>query len=372
MKILLVTSLFPPDKGVSTLRMEFFHSKLSEHHQVDVLKLGESTNLDGPIKTIINLFFTSLITTLRHRSNIFSTLEKILPNYDLVIVSAPPYNIYEIAYAAHRLGIRFIIDLRDQPDLVYSELKSTSNHLVLRSKEFLTNYYINRISRKAAFVSCVGGISSAITQKHLAKSTTSVINVHNGFQEKDIYLTKSISIPRSPNSDQLVIGCVGSLHRFRSTPDLHQTLRTLNSFSRKVVFKHWGTLCKDIADTISFLHNIEYLKLPPIPRQDLIHELAQVDAFLLPCSDDLIWEPTTSVFDYILFDKPVIFCGLRNNEAFAILQTVGQKIVTRESIPRLDAIVASHSEKSEEKTKIYSRENSFLRFINSMQSLENE
>ncbi|HND85776.1 MAG TPA: hypothetical protein PLU50_08215, partial [Pseudobdellovibrionaceae bacterium] len=282
MKILLVASMFPPDKGVSTLRMSFFHSSLSEQHKVDILKFGELTDLNGPIKTIDKRLFASLITTLMHRNKILAILEKTLASYDLIIISAPPYNIYEIAYAANRLGIKFIIDLRDQPDLIYSELKNTGNHFLLKSKELLTNRYINKIARKAAFVSCVGGISSAITQKQLTGRGITVINVHNGFQEKDLDFARNLVTHRSVNSDRLIIGCVGSLHRFRSTPDLHYTLKELNSFSRKIVIRHWGMLCKDIESALSSLENIEYLKLPQVSRCDLIQELAKVDAFLLP------------------------------------------------------------------------------------------
>lgn len=369
MKILLVTSLFPPDTGVSTLRMDFFYERLSKYHAVDVLKFGDKTDLAGSIKTIDRTFFTSLLTSLKNRNKILAVLAEILPNYDLVIVSGPPYNIYEIAHAAFRLGKPFVIDLRDQPDLICSEMKGLKNQVGLRIKEFLTNQYIYSIARKSIFISCVGGISSAITQLSLKKHGIPVINVHNGFLEKDIRTIQAQPQYASASIDTLTIGCVGSLHRFRATADLHSTLIKLDTLGRKVIFRHWGSLCEDLVKTMSALRNVAYQKCPPVPREKLLTELVAVDLFLLACADDLIWEPTTSIFDYILFEKPVIFCGLRNNEAFSILENVGQKIVTSDRLEHIQEILSAPSRKSLEKTLIYSREASFTRFTDNMMAL---
>jgi hypothetical protein len=95
-------------------------------------------------------------------------------------------------------------------------------------------------------------------------------------------------------------------------------------------------------------------------------ELSKVDAFLLPCSNDLIWEPTTSVFDYILFEKPVIFCGLQNNEAYAILETVRQPIITTKCVKNIKARLSKPNDKLLQNLLIYSRENSFSRFIGAL------
>jgi hypothetical protein len=236
----------------------------------------------------------------------------------------------------------------------------------LKIKLFLTNQYINSIASKSLFVSCVGGISSAITQKNLFKAGTKVVNVHNGFIESDI---KNIAI----NNNQIVdmsrpvtIGCVGSLHKFRATNDLYNTLTELDKLGCKVHIKHWGTLCTEISEKITLCRNISYEGIPPISRDTLLVELSKVDAFLLPCSNDLIWEPTTSVFDYILFEKPVIFCGLQNNEAYAILETVRQPIITTKCVKNIKARLSKPNDKLLQNLLIYSRENSFSRFIGAL------
>ncbi|MEX8519830.1 MAG: hypothetical protein AB3X44_15060 [Leptothrix sp. (in: b-proteobacteria)] len=361
MKILLVSSLFPPDKGVSTHRIAFFAEELGKIHEVDILKFGNNTCLDGKIKTIDKSYFSSLAKTLLNKKNIENILSPLIERYDLLIVSGPPYNIYEIANVAFNKKIKFVLDLRDQPDLIYSELKKSSSKILLKIKLYLTNYYINSIAKKSQFVSCVGGISSAITQTYFAGTDTKVINIHNGFLERDIYLVDTY---RSCEVDttKIVIGCVGSLHNFRATNDLFKTFSELENLNKPVIIRHWGILCDEILNQIKQYRNITYEKCPPIDRILLLQDLSKVDAFLLPCSDDLIWEPTTSVFDYILFSKPVIFCGLRNNEAYSILESVNQPIVTSNRIKHIDEILSRTSTRSPEEILSFSRENSFLRF----------
>lgn len=334
MKILLVTKLFPPDTGVSTFRMKFFHEKLTAAgHVVNVLKLGDSTNFSGTIKTIDQRLFGAFFWTVLHRQKIKRCVLSLVSQYDLVLVSATPYGLYEVAYAAKCAGVPYILDLRDLPDLTTSEQKRIKPYFWLFIKSWLINLYIKHIARNALAVLCVGAISTAIIQLKLKDIPTKVVNVHNGFNFNDLRLVRNQTFrAKIGKRDGLVIGCVGNIFNFRDTLDLRNALGQLNARNEAVTLVHWGQVVGSLAAYIRTLPNIKYVSCQPVPREQLLHELHSVDCFLLPCADDLVWEPTTSVFDYILFDKPVIFTGLRNNEAYLILQNTQTQIVETEQL----------------------------------------
>jgi hypothetical protein len=356
LRILLVAPLFPPDMGVSALRMKFLRDGLSSEQDVDVLKLGDKTDFSGSLKLIDRRLFAPFLIAVINRRKIGRLVCALLLNYDLIIVSATPYGLYEIAHAAKRVGVPYILDLRDLPNLTTAEQKNTKPLLWLHIKSWLIELYIQTAARYAEALLCVGTISTALMQQKLKYSPCRIINLHNGFEEKDIELVQKCSRTVSINQDQLIVGCVGNIFRFRDTQSLRDTLMQLNSRKGQVILKHWGKLGPDLEAHIRGLRNINYVACSPIPRDDLLAELHAVNCFLLPCSSDLIWEPTTSVFDYILFNKPVIFAGLHNNEAYLILQSTNTLILESGDLTHFDFKSFAYSEKNRELLRCYSRE----------------
>jgi hypothetical protein len=343
--------------------MKFFYEKLTLEHNVDVLKLGKVNNFSSKIKSIDERLFTSFILARINRGKISNLLAPILKQYDLILVSTPPYNLCEIAIAAKRANVRYILDLRDQPDLITSEQKRGKLPLWLSLKLWITEQYLINTAKYSLALLCVGSISTALMQQKLSRHSTKVINVHNGFNLLDKQIVRD-SAPFTPSffSEKLIIGCVGSLYNFRDTTDLRKVLRHLNEREGGATLRHWGKIGAALYEFLWHLPNIRYIECPSIPREELLQELHSVDCFLLACSDDLIWEPTTSVFDYILFDKPVIFTGLRNNEAFCILENTGVRIVDSDSLSMLTSEICSPKEKKSESVLAnYSRETTFTR-----------
>jgi hypothetical protein len=156
--------------------------------------------------------------------------------------------------------------------------------------------------------------------------------------------------------NHLIVGCVGNIFNFRDTPDLRNALIHLNNRSERVTLMHWGKVGTGLEKHIQTLSNIKYLACKPVDRDILLNKLHDVDCFLLPTASDLIWEPTTSVFDYILFDKPVIFTGLHNNEAYCILQNTKTQIVESKQLINYDFKGYSGVPKSTDSLILYSRD----------------
>lgn len=372
MRILLVAPLFPPDTGVSTLRMRFLRDSLSDGHEVDVLKLGDENNFSGAIKLIDRRLFSPFIRAVLNRRKISKLVSGLLRNYDLVIVSAPPYSLYEVAYSSKLAGVPYILDLRDLPDLITSEQKGTKAQMWLNIKFWLTDKYIKTAARDAVALLCVGAISTALMQQKLKNTLCRVINLHNGFERKDIEVIRqySRSVVREQDEAELIVGCVGNLFRFRDTDDLRDALAQLSKRKGRVTLRHWGKVAPDLLAYIRGLSNINYVACSPVPRDILLNELHAVDCFLLACASDLIWEPTTSVFDYILFNKPVIFTGLRNNEAYVILQNAHTQILESEDLAGFD-FKSHHTQRNNyDLLQCYSREFYLDRLLSVIHKLE--
>jgi len=357
MKILLVTKLFPPDSGVSTLRMNFFYTELSRNgHEVDVLKYGDTTDFLGNIKTVDRNLFKSFLSALLGRRRIRKIVAPLLAQYDMIFVSAAPYELYEIAYSARYIGIPFILDMRDLPNLTSSEQKGEKPQLWLSFKSWAIDLYIKKIARNAVALLCVGTIATALTQLKFKNIPVRILNVHNGFNLSDLNFVREGSPVICKSGHHTNIGCVGNVFRFRDTFELRDILCRLNQRKESVRFYHWGKMEAGLLAHVKSLENIQYIPRQSVPRPELLQELHSLDGFLLACSEDLIWEPTTSVFDYVLYDKPVIFAGLRNNEAYCILRHTRSQIVHSEDIKSFDFAAHAPNGKTPDLLSCYSRE----------------
>lgn len=373
MKILLVTPLFPPDKGVSTLRAKFFHDACSLNHQIDVLKLGTTTNLVGRIKTVDKTLFSTLFRTLVNKKKIKSLLLDTLKTYDCIIVSAPPYSLYTIGNIATACQIPVIYDYRDQPDLIYyDKTKNRPWNIPHRwiLLQLLEKYIYNSFGNAYA-VLCVGQTSTSLLQTRL-KRLTNIHNCHNGYLEADSNQLTNSEISKNPN--EIVIGWSGSIYDFRDSDDLRDVLQKLDTLSktRSIRLIHWGTINKNLGQYIEALTSLQYQPMPPIERPRYLDEIAKTDALLLSCSASLIWEPTTTVFDYLLLNKPVIFTGLRNNEAYQILNTSGMNIVTAHELESFRWIDSTMPSTNQACKQIFSREHQFKIVEHLLKNLENK
>jgi hypothetical protein len=332
MKILIVSPVYPPDFGVTTFRIKSIREALETEHTVDVLKLGDCTDLRENSLTIKRSLVYSLPYAILNRPKLGRILRSVVKRYDLIIVSATPYGIYEVARLAIRQNVPVILDLRDLPDLTTSEQKGLKPEWWLNLKCCLIMRYIVKIAWNCEGLMCVGQIATSIMQKRLQKSSCMVLNVHNGFNRDDIQFSighfKNEMVPK-PN---LLIGCVGNIYRFRDTHELRRVLKKISCFKKPTEIRHWGSITSSLLDYINSLPNIIYRRETPLSREHLLGRLSAFDCYLLPCSEDLIWEPTTSVFDYILFDKPIIFAGMRNNEAFSIIEKSRRTVIFEEHL----------------------------------------
>jgi len=358
LKILLVAPIFRPQKGVSVKRVGHFYDNLSKTHDTDVLTFSDKDNFESNIMTIRRNYFYPFIKANFRSSKIRHLLKPLVKKYDLVIISVPDFGLLEIVDICKSVGVTNIVDLRDQPDLDYLEYNSSNKieKLLYYFYNQLLQKYVYRKLNKADYISIVGEISTSIVKEKLKKDT--IYNVHNGFFEEDREFVASLEDKIERNI--FTISWVGNIYRFRDTKELREILLKLDRLAEKepIVIAHYGTLNDSLNDFVKTrLKHIKYNQRVDYDRKSFLRKLSNSDMFLLSCSDSLVWEPTTSVFDYILFNKPVIFSGCKNNEAYNILNNSNMNIFYKSDLNEI--IFKIKYRHSIEDISMYSREKSF-------------
>jgi hypothetical protein len=325
MKILLVVPLFPPDRGVSTFRAESFAKSIGALHTVSVLKLGDNTDLqpDRFINTIDKYLLRTLTQAVLNRKKIHRLLRDFIKRFDCIIVSVPPNALLQLVLISRWEKVPCILDIRDHPDLVYFDIISSKGRIYRIGRLILlrlNEYFLNRAARSSSAVICVGERSCEFQKTKTPRIAKNIFNVHNGFYEKDIELVTKMK-KHQKKSGSLEIGIAGSIHRFRDTGSLRTVLAKLDAAARStdIQIHHWGLLSEKLKEYVDSLKHLKYDCYQMIDRKTYLARIIQCDCVLLACSTSLLWEPTTTVFDYLLLGKPVIFVGNDENEAYRIL-----------------------------------------------------
>jgi hypothetical protein len=161
----------------------------------------------------------------------------------------------------------------------------------------------------------------------------------------------------------ITIALSGSIHAFRDTVELRALLNNLDALAaagKEIMLKHYGTLCPSLVTYMKRFKNLNYQAVGFIDRAEYLLQLVKADYQLLVCSNQLVWEPTTTVFDYILTRKPVIFVGMRNNEAYNILDNAGIEIIRGDEIKvHIERQLPTMAENPDTGLAIYNRQFQF-------------
>ncbi|MEZ9368104.1 hypothetical protein AB4140_04670 [Shewanella sp. 10N.286.51.B2] len=363
MRILLVAPVFSPNNNVAAQRMNFLFDTMSVEHEVEVLVLSDKTSFDGRVKSISKRLFSTSYRAWINRKKIYSLLRGLLPEYDLVVVSLPDYGLLEVVKFCSELDVKCIADLRDQPNLSAVQNIGSSKiiNTLVRIKNVLQVKYVYQRLQYADYITVVGSISTSMVETSCCKP---VVNVNNGYLLADKkFVSERLALKSSSEKNSLIVGWVGSIYRFRDNANLRQVVDELDALAstQEVILRHWGNCYPELEAYILQCPNLTYENTSNFERESFLTELNVCDCFLLSCSDSLIWEPTTSVFDYLLFNKPVIYSGLHNNEAYNILFNSGVEVVGVN-----DLVSTASSEVRgivfDGNTNLYSREYAYTNF----------
>lgn len=329
MRKLLIVCPHYNDNHVSSFRITQIENVFKEKNiDVKILTLSNKNEIKDNVYYIRKDEFknNARIRFLPKSTKVF--VKDIFSKFDYIIFSMPSFQFIDlIKYVP--LDVKIILDYRDQIDLDFFIRKHKFNSKVIKFLSYLDmkySYYhhkkIINNNENIFKILCVGDVATKLYKKQLANNNVDIINIHNGFQKKDsIFLKKKIEI--RDNNKNIKIGLSGSVYEFRCGEDLEKLIAKINHIavdkSINIEILHWGNACDKFINIIKDSKNLTYLPQGRKDRCDYLNEISSVDYLLLLCSDDILWEPTTTVFDYILMKKPIIYNGSLLNEACNIL-----------------------------------------------------
>jgi len=277
----------------------------------------------------------TLTQAIFNKKKIHAILKDFIKRFDCVIVSVPHNALIQIALISKAEKVPCILDIRDHPDLVYFETIFSKGmfHRIGRLIMLKFNeYFVNKAAKSSSAVICVGERSCEFQKAKTPSIAHKIFNVHNGFYEKDLKIISEIK-RLSKKFVGLEIGISGSIYSFRDTVSLRTVFAKLDSaaISTSIQIHHWGMLSEELKEYVHNLKHLKYNCYNSIDRQTYLENIIQCNCVLLACSDSLIWEPTTTVFDYLLLGKPIIFSGNGENEAYRILSECKMKVIKGEN-----------------------------------------
>jgi len=333
-KILFVCNFFNNPNKVSSQRTTHLVDSLRERSlDVDVLCSGEKDSFNTSVMTLNESATSNTLSFLKNFFRYRSKLARLAKNYDLIVLSVPRFSL--LYFFSFSLGKekKILLDLRDQLQL--QELNRESRGVLLtpliKFLNFIDRKLFSMSIKNVNSIVCVGEYSKSHLISNFKEQTLGlpIYNVHNGFLAKDLLSIKNNTKTFNEGSYQLTAALVGNISYFR---DSHALRNDLTRISEELVktnkvlrIMHWGKVTKSLEMFISNLKNIEYKPQGFVERQQLLKKITLCSFSILVTSTKLKWEPTTTVFDYILTDNPILMIGGRANEAKRIIDDVGHR-----------------------------------------------
>ncbi len=244
---------------------------------------------------------------------------------DIVYISSPYFSAILLLPLFKIVGIRVVSEYRDLPEMLYHNKKYQFNNRFLRGALY---FYVKTLEVMVYFFSGfsnlvvgVGDESCAILKKKT--KAKNIVNVHNGYNQND-YNNRFKLNDYLYEKNKIIISLVGTIWPMRDTSSLRDFMIVLNKVSKKnnidVQINHYGSIKTDLTIFINGLDGLKYESSRIDDRESLLNRLSLSSFNLLCCSDDLVWEPTTTVFDYLIAGRPIVKLGNGAKEVDNILK----------------------------------------------------
>ncbi|WP_318472296.1 hypothetical protein [Photobacterium leiognathi] len=328
-KVLFVCNFINNKRKVSSFRTTFFVDKLREFFDVDVLSSGDYDDFTGSNMTMNDKKTSNTISFMRYYFKYKDVLKEMLNNYDTIIVSVPRFSLlYFIIFSLQsNFKGKIILDLRDQLNIQEFNRKSRSRLLfpIIYFLNYIDHVFFTKALKRCDYIICVGKASSEyFLDKYKIIDSSRVFNIHNGYNIKDLDIIEKISFYSNENDFKSLL--IGNISGFRLSKKLLFDFKNLSivykNKNKILTIEHYGKIDPSLVDYLNKLENIKYVNKGYIIREKLLERINCYNFNLLITSVDLIWEPTTTVFDYILSSRPVVLLGGECNEAINILKDV--------------------------------------------------
>lgn len=355
MKIILITSFYPPNWGACAVRCYYFVKALRRREwYVDVLipispNRSENVTVGDFGERIMRLRFYTVprsiffepYSTLTGALNLFRKISKEI--YDVAIATVPPPDTALLAYYLKVLGIvrKLIFDIRDDISSTVKELFSYNSYFspiqIFIANSSLPIY--NCILRKADILTTA---TSGLNRYYRTLLRKDVKTVYNG---ADLEL---FSIKREINRDKgiFVADLNASYHR------IDVIIKVISILSRKGIniplnivgdgrYRiKYENLCKKLSvdKLIKFLGYIDYKMLPKLMAE------ASYGIIGRPTAKNIQWISTVTnkFFEYIASGIPIFAYGPENSELEKLIYKYNLGMYVASNDPYIVADRLSH------------------------------
>ena len=342
MKSILIICPNYDDNSVSSFRISSFESKLrSQGYQVSILTLSDYTKLDDSTKiSYINRNFFKNSASLFHRLFMPKDFRGFLNKFESIVISMPTFELVSIVKYIES-DKKVVLDYRDQLNLTYVFRKNRYKNPIAKLAIYLDFKYTELVHKRILYrnnidkVICVGNSALDYYKSSISKKKEfDLVNIHNGFFLSDYKSIPQISSLVDFSKKDITFGISGSIYDFRFTDQLERELKKLDTRTnnKSITIKHWGASESKFRKLMESMSSIKYEPQGRELRDKYLQKIITCDVLILITSDELNWEPTTTVFDYILMSKPVMFFGDSSNEASKILNDCGVDLITVDNI----------------------------------------
>ena len=370
MKKLLIVCPHYENNHVSSFRISSIKNEFEMNdYIVDILTLGDFTELNDKVSFLNRSHFMNNFSHFNIVSNMYGFLSDYFSNYQKIMISMPNFKLIQLLDIIP-CNCDVILDYRDQIDFEYhSRVSVYNNNPVKKFIAYIDNKYsyfvhskiINRNIEKIIAISCVGKVAKDSFTHRISVRGPKILNIHNGFNACDTQIIGK-NIPNNVGKGIINIGISGSIYDFRCSKDVGVLLEKISLVAEnkniKVEIRHWGLACERFLKLVNKFHNIYYVQLERMDRKEYLKQILNVDYVWLLCSDTIKWEPTTSVFDYILFQKPILYTGFKQNEAINVLNECNTKFITSDEDLKFDTneLLMNRNEIDFDKLEEYTRD----------------
>ncbi len=366
MRILYITQYFPPEVGATQTRaLEMTTNLVKQGHEVTVLT--EFPN--HPVGIIPPEYKGKWVTVEKWRGMdvirtwVYARQEKnfktrmgfylsfmatsaiagsyMLPEYDIVYTTSPPFFVGLTGYWLSRLkNAKFIFEVRDLwPDSAV-QLGELTNRTFIRWAEKLETFYYNKAER---IVTVTQGIKNTLTERGYGDKTELVLNGTNTDLFKNMGPGMKKKLGLENKFVVLYAGIIGIAQGLEQICDVAEQLQDQPDIAFVLIGE--GPVKHKIEKIKQEKSLKNLILMDQVPRDDIPQYISMADCCLVPLKkNDLFMGALPSkMFDYMACEKPVILSV--DGEARSVLESSGAGIFV-EPENRKDMISAILSLKS--------------------------
>mgnify|MGYP004484407119 CR=1 FL=1 len=318
MNILIIAPIFPPDKGVGTVRFFSLAKHLLKCNTCFLITNEKENKVDIDFADVIyikqDLKGTNFFATQKKFKNMGqkyckAAIQLFTNKIDIVLITGGPFYTFSVAKVAKRYGIPCVLDFRDPWIFDYRENESFKQQILNKLVHFWDERQAIYCATKVVTVSSVW---RKTFQKYYPLCKNKFYTIENGYDDERI---ENINFEYNSNEERLIIGVFGKMfyYSYKYAAVFLDGLKLFDKTNSMYYIKQIGeeeqvvtSLLKENQMPENLVMNTGFLEY-----EIGMQELNKTDAFLI--IDSRKTAIGTKIYDYIFLNKPIIYVGPKDS-----------------------------------------------------------